>query len=93
MFKAFGPHKDTARALLNRTTEEILALTVFLCPGGSHIILHSGTQNMNLNATPGGTGLLQLPWKAMKKEGIAQMAVTTAEGGLYVFPVVACLRL
>lgn len=60
MFKVFGPHKDTACSLLNRMIEEILALTVFFCSGGSRIILYSGMQTIDLNTKPGGTGLLQL---------------------------------
>lgn len=93
MFKVFGPHEGTARAPLNRTTEELLALAVFLCPGGSRVILHSGSQNIDLNAEPGGTGLLQLPWEAMKREGIIQKPVATSKGGLWVFPILAHLVL
>ncbi|KAH8742900.1 hypothetical protein F5883DRAFT_512849 [Diaporthe sp. PMI_573] len=61
MFKAFGPHPDSARALLNRTTDEMLALNVLLCRSGSRITLDKRSHMYELDAEPGGVGLLELP--------------------------------
>jgi hypothetical protein len=61
ILKAFGPHTGTARAPLNRTTDELLALTVLLCRSGSRVTLYKGSQELKLDAKPGGTGQLELP--------------------------------
>ncbi|KAH8743954.1 hypothetical protein F5883DRAFT_476709 [Diaporthe sp. PMI_573] len=61
MFKAFGPHPDSARALLNRTTDEMLALNVLLCRSGSRITLDKRSHMYELDAEPVGVGLLELP--------------------------------
>ncbi|EGY23433.1 uncharacterized protein VDAG_04871 [Verticillium dahliae VdLs.17] len=84
MFKVFGPHPRTARALLNRTTDEMLALNVLLCRSRSRVILHEGSQKYELDAKPGGTGLLELPREAMDAPGIQAEEVLMNEGGLII---------
>jgi hypothetical protein len=82
MFKAFGPHRGTARALLNRTTDELLVLSVLLCRRGSRIVLHLGSQNHDLDAKPGGTGLLEHPDESLSKPDIIHKDVPLDDGGL-----------
>lgn len=82
MFKVFGPHPGTARALLNRTTDEMLALTVLLCRNESRVVLHEGSQEHELDAEPGGTGLLELTCEALDRPGIKHKEVHMNEGGL-----------
>lgn len=82
MFKVFGPHRDTARVLLNRTTDRLLALAVFLCGGGSQIVLYEGSHKHELDAIPGGTGVLELPRGSMKRPGIRERAILMDKGGL-----------
>lgn len=84
MFKPFGPHPDSARAPLNRTTNELLALTVFICRSRSRIIFYKGSHKLDLNAEPGGTGLLELPLKSMDRPGITPIEIAMETGGLCV---------
>jgi hypothetical protein len=84
MFKPFGPHPNTARAPLNRTTDELLALNVLVCRSRSRIILHKGSHMHELDAEPGGIGLLELPRESLSKPGITPVEVKMDDGGLYV---------
>jgi hypothetical protein len=83
MFKVFGPHPDTARALLNRTTDKLLALTTILCPKASRLILFEDSHRHALAAEPGGTGQLELPRETMTERGFREKQIDLDEGGLY----------
>lgn len=82
MFKALGPHPGTVRALLNRTTDELLALKILLCRTQSRVILYLGSEKLELDAKPGRTGLLELPSEAMNIPGVISREVDMGNGGL-----------
>jgi hypothetical protein len=84
MFKPFGSHPNTARAPLNRTTSELLALNVLICRSRSRVILHKGSHMHELDANPGGIGLLELPRESLSEPGITPVEVKMDDGGLYV---------
>ncbi|KAJ3453100.1 hypothetical protein MRS44_018755 [Fusarium solani] len=84
MFKVFGPHPDTARALLNRTTDKLLALTTILCPKASRLILFEDSHRHALAAEPGGTGQLELPRETMTERGFREKQIDLDEGGLVI---------
>lgn len=94
MFKPFGPHPNTARTLLNKTTEEILALNIMFCRSGSRITLYKGSETQDLDAKPGGIGMLELELEPesddveslLKREGISAVEASLPEGGVYVPP-------
>lgn len=90
MFKGFGPHPDTARTLLNKTSDELLVLNVLHCGPASKIILYENTQRHFLNAAPPSnkeddTGLLELSSALITKiPGITATEKVLPDGGLYV---------
>ncbi|PSS18520.1 hypothetical protein M430DRAFT_240621 [Amorphotheca resinae ATCC 22711] len=84
MFKPFGSHPNTARAPLNRTTSELLALNVLICRSRSRVILHKGSHMHELDANPGGIGLLELPRESLSEPGITPVEVKMDDGGLII---------
>ncbi|OAQ59759.1 hypothetical protein VFPPC_15000 [Pochonia chlamydosporia 170] len=86
MFTLFGPHPDTARAPLNRTSDELLVVNVLHCGPGSKIILYENSHKHFLDARPPAmkeddTGFLEKLRTSMRKPGITELEKTLPAGG------------
>ena len=87
MFKVFGPHTDTARAPLNRTTDDVLVVNVLHCGPASKIILYENSQRYFLDARPPSkekddTGLLEISRNSIIRPGITATTQELPNGGL-----------
>ncbi|KAG8423874.1 hypothetical protein J3458_000723 [Metarhizium acridum] len=89
MFKVFGPHTDTARAPLNRTTDDLLVVNVLHCGPALKIILYENSQRYFLDARPppkekDDTGLLEVSRNSIIRPGIFATTQELPNGGLVI---------
>lgn len=60
------------------------ALNVLVCRSRSQMILDKYSHMYELDAVPGGIGLLELPRESIDRPGIAPVSINLHTGGLYV---------